>query len=257
VAATDLGTQLTQLHYTQQTALRAKTLQDVLKLWPSLDLSSIDAVTGTWPPFEQAAKTLVDVRYGNSSGLAARYYDLFRAAEGIDGTATALLADPLPEEQVVTSLRVTGLYGARHAMAQQLPQVEQNTLVRVLGAIGNMVAHGGRNTLERSVDADKKALGYARVTSGRACSFCSMLASRGPVYKTTVQGLGPSLPGLRTKEGKKYHDHCSCTSEPVFSTDQPWPGNARQLRDLYDEVTAGAENSAEARRLFRQAVEGR
>lgn len=257
MAVTALGTQLTELHYRQQVALRAKVLQDVLRLWPAVDVSSFAAVNETWPAFEQALLTLIQARYGNSSGLAARYYQMFRAAEGIDGTAVAVLADPLPDEQIITSIRVTGLYEARRQLGIGAANAGRNTLTSLLGSTGRLVSNGGRDTLERSTNEDAKALGYARVTSGRACSFCSMLASRGPVYKTTVRGLGPSLPGLRTKEGKKYHDHCSCTSEPVFSTEQPWPGNSRQLRDLYDEVTAGAENSAEARNLFRQAIESR
>lgn len=244
MAVTELGTQLTQLHYRQQVALRAKVLQDVLKLWPAVDVSSIDAVTTTWPAFEQALLTLVQARYGNSSGLAARYFEMFRAVEGVPGTATALLADPLADEQVITSIRVTGLYEARRQLALNVDNVSNSTLVRLLGAVGRLVGDGGRNTVERSVNADSKALGYARVTSGRACSFCALLASRGPVYKDSTVKF-------------RSHDHCSCASEPVFHQDQPWPGNNRQLRDLYDKVTADAENSADARRLFRQAIEGR
>lgn len=242
MASTPLGTQLTEFHYRQQVALRAGVLQDVMRLWPALDLSSIDAVTGTWPTFEQAVTTLIDARYGTSAGLGARYFEMFRAAEGVPGVAPALLADPLPAEQVETSLRVTGLYGARSQLAIQAPNVEKNTLVRLLGSIGRMVGDGGRNTIERSVQNDNQALGYARVTSGRACGFCSLLASRGPVYKDSTVRF-------------RSHDHCSCTSEPFYSRDQPWPGNGRQLRDLYNKVTAGAENSADARRLFTQAVE--
>lgn len=246
MAATELGTQLTRLHYGQQTALRAKVLQDVLKLWPAVDISSIDAVTSTWSAFEQALLTLIQARYGNSAGLAARYFEMFRAAEGIAGTASGLLADPLPDEQIITSIRVTGLYEARRQLGAGVSTaaVERNTIVRLLGATGRLVGDGGRNTVNRSVNADSRALGYARVTSGRACGFCSLLASRGPVYKEDTVAF-------------RSHDHCSCHSEPVYRPDQPWPGNNRQLRDLYDEVTAGAENSADARRLFRQAVENR
>lgn len=244
MASTTLGAQLTELQYRQQVALRAGVMADTLRLTPALDLSSIDAITATWDPFEQAASTLVDARYGNSSGIAARYFEMFRSAEGIPGNAAALLADPLPEEQVVTSLRVTGLYQARNQLALQAPNVEQNTIVRLLGSITRMVGDGGRNTLQRSVNADSRALGYARVTSGRACGFCSLLASRGPVYKSETVTF-------------RSHDHCSCTSEPTYHRDQPWPGNARQLRDLYDEVTADAKDSADARRLFRQAIENR
>ena len=244
MASTALGAQLTELQYRQQVALRAGVMADTLKLTPMLDVASIDAITATWPPFEEAAGTLVEARYANSSGIAARYFDMFRTAEGISGSASALLADPLAEEQIVTSLRVTGLYQTRAALAQQAANVEQNTIVRLLGSITRMVGDGGRNTLERSVNADSRALGYARVTSGRACGFCSLLASRGPVYKSETVSF-------------RSHDHCSCTSEPTYHRDQPWPGNARQLRDLYDEVTADAENSADARRLFRQAIENR
>jgi hypothetical protein len=244
VAVTELGTQLTELHYQQQTALRAKTMQDTLRLWPAVDVSSIDALNATWPPFEQAQLTLIQARYGNSAGLAARYYEMFRAAEGIGGSAGALLAEPLPDEQLITSIRVTGLYETRKQLAVQAANVEKNALVRLLGATTRLVGNGGRNTVVRSVDNDSRALGYARVTSRKACSFCSLLASRGPVYKGTTADF-------------KAHDHCSCSSEPVYSRDQPWPGNSQQLRDLYNEVTADAENSADARRLFRQAVENR
>lgn len=255
MAFTTLGTQLTEFQYRQQIALRAKTLQDTMRLWPAVDVSSVGAVTETWPPFEQGLTTLVKARYDNSSGLAARYYDVFRAAEGVPGTAAGLLADPLADEQIITSLRVTGLYEARGKLALNAADVESQTLVRLLGSVGRMVGDGGRNSLERSIDNDGKALGYARVTSGRACGFCSMLASRGPVYKNTGHSIGPSLPGLRTLDGKKYHDHCSCTVEPVYSEDQPWPGNAKQLRSLYDEVTAGLKGK-DAINAFRQAVEG-
>jgi hypothetical protein len=198
VAATTLGTQLTELHYRQQVALRAQTLQQVLRLWPAVDVSTIDTVTSTWPAFEEALLTLIKARYGNSAGLAARYYQVFRAAEGIPGTAATLLADMLPDEQVITSIRVTGLYEARRQLALKSTDVGNQTL----------------------------------------------LASRGPVYKGTTVAF-------------RAHDHCSCSSEPVFSRDQPWPGNSRRLRDLYDEVTADAKNSEEARSLFRQAVEAR
>ena len=87
MAFSPLGTQLTELQYRQQVALRAKTLQDTMRLWPAVDVSSIDAVTATWPPFEHGLTTLVQARYGNSSGLAARYYDVFRAAENVPGSA--------------------------------------------------------------------------------------------------------------------------------------------------------------------------
>jgi hypothetical protein len=240
VASTALGTQLTELHYRQQTAVRASVMQDTLRLWPAVDTSSIDAITATWPPFEQAQIALIQARYGVSSGLAARYYEMFRAAEGVGGSATAFLAEPLPEEQLITSIRVTGLYQTRQQLAQKVPGVERNAIVRLLGAATRLVGNGGRNTIVRSVDNDSRALGYARVTSGRACSFCRLLRSRGAVYKGSTVDF-------------RAHDHCSCQSEAVFSRDQPLPPGAAEDRALYNEVTEGLSGQ-DAINAFRRAI---
>lgn len=60
----------------------------------------------------------------------------------------------------------------------------------------------------------KKGVAYVRVpTSGCACAFCMMMASRGAVYWSEERAGGtPS---------SKYHDHCRCTVVRV-STSEPF-----------------------------------
>lgn len=60
------------------------------------------------------------------------------------------------------------------------------------------------------------------------CGFCAMLASRGPVYKTSESA------GVRVD---RYHVHCKCEAVPVY-TSREWPGKAQHARfeQLYNEV---------------------
>jgi hypothetical protein len=242
VAATQLGTQLTQLHYRQQVAARADVLRQLVQVFPALDVSSFDAVDRSWPALERALELIIGQGHATSAGLSINYYELLRAAEGVGGSSTALLAETLPAEQVATSLRVTGPYTAKHLIATKSPQVAQTTFAILSGAVTRLSSNGGRGTLDRSVRADRRALGWARVTSGRACSFCRLLRSRGAVYK---------------EESSKFqaHDHCSCTSEPIWSKDQPLPPGSAEDAELYRQITAGLKGK-DALNAFRRAVEG-
>lgn len=60
------------------------------------------------------------------------------------------------------------------------------------------------------------------------CGFCAMLASRGPVYKTSESA------GVRVD---RYHVHCKCEAVPVY-TSREWPGKAQHaiFEQLYNEV---------------------
>jgi hypothetical protein len=116
-------------------------------------------------------------------------------------------------------------------------------LTNVSGDASRHVLNRGRETLTESVAADRQALSWARVTDSAPCSFCRMLASRGPEYRSKGGGF-------------KAHGHCGCTAEPVYSEDQPWPGRAAEWRQQWDETTEGL-SGVDARKAFRQAVEGR
>jgi len=242
VATTELGAQLTDLQYDQQLALRAATLREVMAIWPALDFADIDAISSTWAPFEAALAAHIDLRYANSAQIAAAYFQMFRAAEAIPGHAIPVIAGALPDEQVLTSIRVTGLYEARKQLGANAPDVEGRTLASLLGSTSNLVSHGGRNTLIESANADRQAIGYARVASGRrACAFCRMLASRGFVFKESTVSF-------------RAHDHCACTVEIQYRTEQTLPHGSAADQALWNDVTAGY-HGRDAINAFRRAVD--
>lgn len=88
--------------------------------------------------------------------------------------------------------------------------------------------------------ADRRALGWARATSGDPCSFCTMLASRGPVF------------GERSGSFES-HDHCACDLEPVYSRNQEWPQGSPGYQRLWREATEG-RTGADAQHAFRLAL---
>ena len=59
-----------------------------------------------------------------------------------------------------------------------------------------------RDTVTTNRQRDPEAAGWRRVSSG-GCKFCSMLASRGAVYKEDTARFAS-------------HTHCHCTAAPVF-----------------------------------------
>lgn len=104
--------------------------------------------------------------------------------------------------------------------------------------------------------------GWARVTSGdEPCSWCVMLASRGPVFEYSAQaGAKESLNRLVIDDYdagvniqmKQWHPNCNCTIVPVFSNEE-WSGKEDQQRlyEMWKKVTKGHEDKLNAwRREF-------
>jgi hypothetical protein len=240
LATTLAGRAFTEVQRLGQLRIRARTIRDVLAVWPLL---SVEDLEGTWKAFEVALLAIVGVHSAESARVAAEYYRSFRYAEGISGTPTVRIA-ALPEtKEVVRSLRYVGLVSTQKLLEAQRADAARVALTNVSGDVSRHVLNRGRDTLIESVAADQRALGWARVTDSKPCSWCRMLASRGPVYRSKGGGF-------------KAHAHCGCSAEPVYSEDQPWPGRAQEFKQQWDETTKGL-SGAEARKAFRQAVEGR
>lgn len=214
-------------------------LRAVIAAWPLYDIERPD----TWAQLEQILLTLIANQGPVSAALSSNYYRAFRHAEGAAGTVPTVVAATAPADEIIRSLRFVGVVGARKLLDANVPAAGARTLTNVAGDTARLVMNSGRDTIVESVDADPRALGWARVTDPAPCAFCRMLASRGPVYRGEGGGF-------------KAHNHCGCTAEPVFHTDAEWPGRAREWRDQWDQTTAGL-SGRDARKAFRQAVEGR
>ena len=239
MAATLAGARLTAEHRSAQLALRAVTLRQVLQVWPAFDP---EHAAGSWPPVENALLAIIGQRRADSASLAAGYFEAFRAAEHIGGTATPVMSafDAEAAARAQISLQVTGYVTTERLRALRRPDPARTALVRISGAVTRHVLDGGRETLLGSVRADRRARGWARATSGDPCAFCAMLASRGPVY------------GERTGDFQS-HDHCACGLEPVYRRDQEWPAGSREYQRLWGDATIGL-SGADARKAFRAAL---
>lgn len=102
-------------------------------------------------------------------------------------------------------------------------------------------------------------VGWARMLTGAySCSFCAMMASRGPIYtshETAIGRGGNPLDLYHTahlnKNGKQVGGNCDCVAVPVVSFES-WEGYAafQHLENLWQD-TGGKASGADARNAFR------
>lgn len=239
MAATREARRLTEAHRLAQARLGAQLVAQLGRVWPLLDPEDIDGTVERWLT---AALPLVRLSRASSARLAANYLETFRALElGLEaGRFTAELAEDIPESQITTSLVVTGPARIRRgsALLRPLGPTVRTALAESAAAGMRHALNGGRDTILATTTADSKALGWARAASGKACHFCAMLASRGPVY-------GESTVGFRS------HDHCSCSAEPVYRRDAAWPAGSERYADLWRQARdEGGDTTAAFRRLL-------
>lgn len=252
MAATATGTQLTEQHRQAQLALRAAFMHELTRLWPLINLDKLDETAAEWIGL---VTDLILTYRTQSVDRALAYYDSFRRAETGKpltqrGSYRSLVtAKPAA---IRTSLLVTGPIGMKSRIGKGIhPDIAKaKALVDVSGAASRHVLEGGRQLVTEAVAKDKVAIGYARVTDSDPCAFCAMLASRGPVYKSRESALTRRVPG--ENELHRYHDHCACQVEAVYSTTAEWPGRGREFEQLWIDSTAGKKDALKA---FREAYE--
>lgn len=127
------------------------------------------------------------------------------------------------------------------------------------GAADREVLRGGRDLINRASQADKRVVGWARVTDGDPCSFCAMLASRGAIYKSRASaGIkdldGADLPDVHRDDLEKYHNMCHCQTVPIYSRNDFLTPEAREYSRQWREVTKGKAGD-EARRAWRHHID--
>lgn len=163
------------------------------------------------------------------------------------------------------SLEITGPIGQKSKIKKGRSEREarDTSFVQSSGVGARHVLDGGRQSALRLITTDDRLVGYIRVTDSDPCSFCAMLASRGPVYRTPKRA-GPNVRGPRNPraglafEGEgafKVHDHCACTVEPVYTRDTGWPGRGREFQKLWNDHISGRYSGDEAIREWRRLYE--
>lgn len=199
MANTATGRRLTEQHRLAQLALEVATIAQLRRIWGSLDPNRLEQTTPGWLT---AALAIVATQYQASALIARRYFQAFRIAEV--GAASGDLPEPVFDRRAAaTSLLVTGPVRLRRATEATLPRFEPIAQTEVARAGSRHAVNGGRETIRQASLDDRRARGWARITSGKPCRFCSLLAGRGAVYSEATVDF-------------QAHDGCHCHAEPAY-----------------------------------------
>ena len=212
MALTANGKDLTEAHRRAQLAVSARAEMEARALWGMLDPARLDKSEPAW-----LSANLLAMRpyWEDSQRLAATYIQEYRAAEGV--APSVVVRPDWDQRYMAENLHMAGpvrvkllTQGGMSAEAAALAAV-----TKFSGITKRSTLSGGRLLLHETTMRDPSAIGWRRVTDGDPCTFCAMLATRGPVYgKDTV---------LLNGEGLEYHGACGCTAEIVYGRWEPSP----------------------------------
>lgn len=164
--------------------------RDLEAAFRSLNLVSPDAVRDA---LLEVVPALVR-EYGDiAATAAAEWYEEARAAQ-VGGSFNARLADGFPVDEMQSTVRRE----AGHLWSDD----QAKTLKVLSGSIQRFVMYSGRATVAHNTEHDPANPRFARVPRGsKTCAFCTMLASRGFVYRSKASAGG---------EWNHFHDDCRC-----------------------------------------------
>lgn len=193
-----------QQHRFAQLRLGAQVVALLHSAFRILDPADLDG------SFEDWLRIVVPI-VSRTRALSARMTEEYlRAARldsiGFDPAFRPTLAEEIDIAKLRTSMFVTGPVGAKTAIRRGMPLARAMDIAEARSSAAGMrhVLNGGRETLLQTVRADDRAVGWRRITGGKACEFCSMLAARGAVYSADTADF-------------HSHDGCSCSAEPVYA----------------------------------------
>lgn len=257
----------------------------VTRLWRNLTAQDIVTGSGNVAAWLAQAVAITTQANRRSAQGAVEFYDQVRVLQ----TGAALrpdLVDPPSEEQIRTSLYVTGPFSAKRRI-EQVPQptvtpqggpsgveglrslldrqVEvlragQQSLIEdamktsgetAAAAVVRHVGNGARDQVKTTVQQDTRAKGYVRVTDSDPCYFCAALASRGADYKEdSFESSDARFEGPGTA---KVHDSCGCHLRPVYTrSPEEIPELNRALQQRWND-----ENESSTMLEWRQRYENR
>jgi hypothetical protein len=204
---------------------------DILRMWRAAELQT-DLEFAAY--VTQAFPQIVDPYHQMAAQTAATIFEEDFPVQA--ATGVVVVADPLPEEQLVKSAQwaLSSAYGTE-------------AIGRMSGTAQRAIYDGDRETTV--VNAESRGMRWVRVARPDACPFCKMLAAR------TVSG------NYYSKEGaKKSHDRCHCISKAIpartdaldyLSRTEPQAAQmAEQFNDEYEKAVANAGGRSDAKAIL-------
>jgi hypothetical protein len=231
--ATLTDDQVSQDYYQSQLSLRAQAVADFAQFWPLLDVNNLDR---SFPGYVSAIVHFFDSHRSRAVTLANEYFGTLRSLASAPGGWTPVPAEDIPFDQIWASLLATGPIAIKQAVRKGWsPQRALGTaFTGSAGAATRLILNAGRDQILANTRSDREALGWYRVASPRACAFCAMLASRGPVYQSKATATFRS------------HDHCVCYARPMWTADQASPSTTERFEQLWGDSSGRPGGNADA-----------
>lgn len=197
-----------------------------------LDPDDIDGSAGRF-----VSATHEVLRRGQASGdvLSRGYVRQYAQREGLD-LPNGVVGPVSSTADDLRSLVISGPIKAKSLIGRGVPREEAVARARRSAAEEVQYLTKSRSGKWVLRTAQGNHLRARRVTVGKTCAFCCMLAARGPVYTTDTVTF-------------RAHPHCDCTFELSNETPKQWlAGSASDDERAFNEVYE---------RAYAEAHEGR
>ena len=206
-------------------ALAMKARDSAVELFDAvLDPDNLDASSAAW-----ASQTASALRVASSSvdREASRYLGAWGRNHGRQmGFARPALMDSSLDRQLMLSgpIRVKTLVGGGMDRASAVADARRRVGATAVKSVRD------RDRQDIIYSCRRQRVRCRRVTVGKTCAFCCMLAARGPVYTKDTAAF-------------QAHVYCDCTYEPVDMPNAKWKATEASDHDLelvalYDEAVA-------------------
>lgn len=237
MALTAEGRELTEAHRLLQLGIAARAAGVSKSLWRRLRVSDLDGSMASWMPAQLSAWKLF---YEQSQDAAGEYITAYQAAE--IGATSKIVQSAFNVPEMRNAALLAGPVRVKMLIKKgaTADEAHSKAFTKFSGIARRQVMSGGRLAVAKTGGADQRAVGWRRVTDGNPCTFCAMLAGRGPIYSSKQRA--DSIGGT----GLEYHGHCGCTAEIVYGE---WkPNDAEQLYMAEYEKAAKQAEDEDGRR---------
>lgn len=239
MANTEEGRKLTEAHRKKQIVLGEQTERRVKALAKYVNEEDI---SGSWR-WRLEVQRVTEDGFNRSRDYAATYVDEYSLAEtGWREDIRLPVYDRAKTDEAITVLGVAGIKAGIRSGSPYRRAVAK-ACSRLAAHCGQLALAGGRNLIDITVKYSGRAGGYRRVTDGKPCAFCAMLASRGPVYSEETAFF-------------ESHHHCGCSAEIVYGDWVPsdeeadWAAVYKAAAGMADD--AGEYRLASVRKEFKE-----
>ena len=205
------GKKLARNYRVQSLAVRARSMREVMDLFPLLDLEDLDKTQARWL---RANMSAIERGRLSSATLAARFSRRFAALETGQALGPALTPITAQDRRKLARSLLYVPTRVKMGMTRGETVQQAGNVARSLSVskAATAVSAAETDTLASIVQGTNPTMsaqqfprGWQRVAGADACDFCTMLASRGAVYLSSTVDFHMAK-----------HQTCACTVECIY-----------------------------------------